>query len=399
MQKHGRCQLRAIPRQHAFNCNSPLRPLHESRWKSGSLCYVACLVLLQISTMGPRKSILILDDEHDLLEIYQEILSRLPSLPTIHTADNGARALALLESEPFSLLLMDLRMPHMDGFQVLAVVRRKFPALRVAVITGAQDEQFRARAYAMGVDLYIEKPKTGKEIINFVDCIESLLERETAGGFRGVQSKTLVDIIQLECLTQSSVLLRITSAAGEGRLWIQKGDIVDAMMGELSGKEAFMEMLSWRAGNFEILPNDMLRPRTIFESYEGLLMETAQAMDESGLHQPDEPTATGISQFSKFKGVQFAIEVNAKDATKMEQWACEEPARLASWLQETTQAMRGIGDLLQAGELTDIEGLGPPRHLAGLVGDDEFLGVGFTRSALLPHIRETMKQIEAKWAC
>jgi hypothetical protein len=214
-----------------------------------------------------------------------------------------------------------------------------------------------------------------------------------------VQSKTLVDIIQLECLTQSSVILRITSAAGEGRLWVQKGDIVDAMMGELSGKEAFMEMLSWRAGNFEILPNDMLRPRTIFESYEGLLMETAQAMDESGFNDPASAASTGISQFSKFKGVQFAIEVNAKDATKMEHWACEEPARMADWLQQTTQAMRGIGDLLDAGELTDIEGLGPQRHIAVLVGDDEFLGVGFTRSAMLPHIRETMKQIEAKWAC
>lgn len=349
--------------------------------------------------MVARQQILILDDEHDLLEIYQEILARLPSQPTIHTADNGPRALALLEAEKFTLLLIDLRMPHMDGFQVLAVVRRKYPALRVAVVTGAEDEQFRARAYAMGVDLYIEKPKTGKEIINFVDCIESLLERETAGGFRGVQSKTLVDIIQLECLTQSSVILRITSAAGEGRLWIQKGEIVDAMMGELGGKDAFMEMLTWRAGNFEILPNDMLRPRTIFESYEGLLMETAQAMDESGLSDPASPASTGISQFSKFKGVQFAIEVDAKDATKMEHWACEEPVQLASWLQQTTQAMRGIGDLLQAGELTDIEGLGPQRHIAVLVGDDEFLGVGFTRSALLPHIRETMKQIEAKWAC
>ena len=56
------------------------------------------------------------------------------------------------------------------------------------------------------------------------------------------------------------------------------------------------------------------------------------------------------------------------------------------------------GDKLEAGELTDLEGLGPQRHVAVLAGDDEFLGVGFTRSALLPHIRETMKQIEAKWA-
>src|SRR6185295_11252456 len=125
-------------------------------------------------------------------------------------------------------LLVDLRMPVMDGFQVLAIVRRKFAALRVVVMTAAEDEQFRARAYAMGIDLYIEKPKTGKEIISFVDCIESMLEKENGGGFRGVQSKSLVDIIQLECLTQSSTTLKICSAAGEGRLWIQKGEIIDA---------------------------------------------------------------------------------------------------------------------------------------------------------------------------
>src|ERR1700761_32829 len=202
--------------------------------------------------MTARQKILILDDEHDILEIYQETLARLPSQPEIHTADNGARALALLDSEPFSLPLADLRMPQMDGFQVLAIVRRKFPTLRVAVITGAEDEQFRARAYAMGVDLYVEKPRTGKEIINFVDCIESLLERETQGGFRGVQSKTLVDIIQLECLTQSSVVLKVTSAGGEGKLWIQKGEIIDAVCGDLHGKEAFAELLSWKAGSFEL---------------------------------------------------------------------------------------------------------------------------------------------------
>ncbi len=347
--------------------------------------------------MVERQKILILDDEHDILEIYQEILARLPSQPEIHTADNGARALALLESDTFSLLLADLRMPQMDGFQVLAIVRRKFPALRVIVITAAEDEQFRARAYAMGVDLYLEKPKTGKEIINFVDCIESLLERETQGGFRGVQSKTLVDIIQLECLTQSSVILKISSASGEGRIWIQKGDIIDAASSDVMGKEAFLEMLSWKAGNFEILPSDMPRPRTIFNSYESLLMETAQTLDESGLADATSPAA-GLALLSRFKGVQFVLAIDAADEKRVEQWGCEDPEKIAHWIHESCQLLRKLGDTLEAGELTDIEGLGPQRHVAVLVGDDEYLGVGFTRSATLPHIRETMKQIETKWA-
>ncbi len=251
--------------------------------------------------MAARQKILILDDEHDILEIYQEILARLPSQPEIHTADAGARAIALLESEPFNLLLVDLRMPTMDGFQVLAIVRRKFPTLRVVVMTAAEDEQFRARSYAMGIDLYMEKPKTGKEIINFVDCIESMLEKDDVGGFRGVQSKTLVDIIQLECLTQSSAILKISSAIGEGRIWIQKGEIIDASCGEKLGKDAFLEMLSWRAGSFEILPNDVPRPRTIFSSYENLLMETAQTMDEAKAEDLASEDGNSLAGFSRYK--------------------------------------------------------------------------------------------------
>ena len=347
--------------------------------------------------MPARQRILILDDEHDILDIYQEILARLPSQPEIHTSDNGARAIALLESEHFNLLLADLRMPQMDGFQVLAIVRRKFPALRVVVMTGSEDEQFRARAYAMGIDLYIQKPKTGKEIINFVDCIESLLEREEQGGFRGVQSKTLVDIIQLECLTQSSAILKISTATGEGRIWVQRGEIIDAATNDLSGKEALLEMLRWKSGNFEMLASDIPRPRTIFSSYESLLMETAQTLDESSAVGED-AAVTGLAAFARYKGVQFAVTVSGTDRKKFDQWGCEDAEQIAAWLVETGAAFRDLGDRLEAGHLTDVETLGPQRHLAMLCVDQEFLGVGFTRSAGLPLIRETMKQIEHKWA-
>ncbi len=352
--------------------------------------------------MAARQKILILDDEQDILEIYQEILARLPSQPDIQTVDNGAQAVAMLDSQGYNLLLLDLRMPQMDGFQVLAIVRRKYPSLRVVVMTAAEDEQFRARAYAMGIDLYIEKPKTGKEIINFVDCIESLLEREDSGGFRGVQSKTLVDIIQLECLTQSSAILKITSATGDGRIWVQRGEIFDASAGDLSGKEAIIEMLRWKSGNFEILPSDIPRPRTIFSGWESLLMESAQLIDESGAEaetaSPAGAEDEGLAGFARYKGVQFAVVVESADARKFEQWGSENPDEISVFIHGTSADLRRLGDTLEAGQLEEIEALGPQRHLAVLVGDAESLGIGFTRSAVLPHIRETMKQIEAKWA-
>src|SRR5436309_235409 len=201
--------------------------------------------------MGTNQKILLLDDDPDLLDMYREILAQLPSDPEIHTATSGPRAMAMLEAEPFRLLICDLKMPKMDGLQVLSIVRRKHPELRTVALTSVADEQFRSRAYALGVDLFWYKPATEQEIKMFLECLESLLGRESDSGFRGVQSKSLVDIIQLECISQSSSVLRITNGPLSGKIWIQDGELVDAEAGELLGEAAFQKILAWRTGLFE----------------------------------------------------------------------------------------------------------------------------------------------------
>src|SRR5262249_11693613 len=114
--------------------------------------------------METRHKVLIVDDEPGVLELYREMLSQLPSRPEIYTASSGPRALSLLKAEPFRLLLCDLKMPKMDGLQVLSIVRRQLPELRTVVMTAVQDEEFRSRAYALGVDLYWLKPDTGENM-------------------------------------------------------------------------------------------------------------------------------------------------------------------------------------------------------------------------------------------
>ena len=181
--------------------------------------------------MEERHKILLLDDDPDLLDMYREMLAQLPSRPEIHTANSGPRGMAMLEADPFRLLICDLKMPKMDGLQVLSIVRRKYPALRTVVLTSVVDEQFRSRVYALGVDLFWQKPATESEIKLFLECIESLLGRESEPGFRGVQSKSLVDLIQLECISQSSSTLRITNGPLTGKIWINSGDLIDAETG------------------------------------------------------------------------------------------------------------------------------------------------------------------------
>src|SRR6266576_2270269 len=232
-------------------------------------------------TMETRHKILLLDDDPDLLVMYKEILAEMTIRPEVHTAQAGSRAMAMLEAEPFHLLICDLKMPKMDGLQVLSIVRRKYPHLRTVVLTSVADEQFRSRVYALGVDLFWNKPGTDQEIKMFLECLESLLGRESAGGFRGIQSKSLVDIIQLECITHSASVLRITNGPLIGKIWIQDGELIDAEAGELTGEAAFQGILSWRTGVFETLPAEPTRNRTINKSYNALLLESAQAFDES----------------------------------------------------------------------------------------------------------------------
>src|SRR5208283_5111283 len=209
--------------------------------------------LSRLDMMEKRHKILLVDDDPGLLEVYRELLAHLPSRPNIATAISGTRAMAMLEAEEYRLLICDLKMPKMDGLQVLSIVRRKYPELRTVALTAVVDEQFRSRVYALGVDLFWHKPTTEQELKMFLECLESLLGREAEGGFRGVQSKSLVDIIQLECISQSSSVLRILNGPLAGKIWILEGELIDAETSDLSGEPALRKILSWRAGNFESL--------------------------------------------------------------------------------------------------------------------------------------------------
>jgi len=354
--------------------------------------------------MADRPKILLLDDDQDLLDLYKEILSQLPSRPEIFTSTNGPRALAMMDAEPFTVLVCDLNMPKMDGLQVLSIVRRKLPEMRTVVLTSIIDEQFRSRVYGLGVDLYWQKPGTGEEIKQFLDCIESLLGREAhKGGFRGVQSKSLVDIIQLECLSQNSLVLKIINGPLNGRIWIQNGEVIDASTDELVGEEAFRRILSWRAGNFESLAAEPTRTRTIHNSYQGLLLETAQAADEA--HVQKEGTSVGgkkssspLATLARYPGVEFILVLKPGADKKFDARGLENPQPVAEWGRHTLEQFRSLGDRLRAGPLHEMDGLGPQRHVSLAPYENRDFCVGWQHSLSGDQIGDAMKKLLTLWA-
>jgi hypothetical protein len=268
-------------------------------------------------------------------------------------------------------------------------------------LTAVQDEQFRSRAYALGVDLFWHKPGTEQEVKMFLECLESLLGREAESGFRGVQSKSLVDIIQLECLSQSSSVLRITNGPHTGKIWIQEGELIDAEAAELTGEPAFGKILSWRAGNFETLVAEPARPRVIFKSYNALLLESAQALDESQEGATVQGTAPAppspLAHLSQIEGIEFVLATKAGEATHQVARGLENPERMSLWTRQNLERFRGLGDRLQAGPLEHIEGLGQQRHVAVARQADTEFCVGWRHSLTPVEIRSRMKQVLALW--
>jgi len=351
--------------------------------------------------METRHKILLLDDDADVLTLYRDVLSQLPSQPEIHTATNGARALALLDAEPFRLLICDLKMPKMDGLQVLSIVRRRFPELRTVVLTGMPDEEFRSRAYALGVDLFWVKPETQQNMKMFLECIESLLEPGNEDGFRGIQSKNLMDIVQMECLSQSSTVLRLTHGALVAKLWIQNGELMDAEAQGASGEAAFLRILKWKSGTFENLPAEPQHPRNIQKSVNALLLESAQAMDENQSTEPDSieqqdhrKTVWRLSALTR-EGADYVVSVNAQGVADC--CGMQSTEKMTRWLGLATETARRLGERLEAGPLSHIEGQNLERRTLMLPAAGKVFVVGWPLEAPAEELLERSKQLIASW--
>jgi CheY-like chemotaxis protein len=103
-----------------------------------------------------RNSVLIVDDEKNIRLSLRHALDTLEL--DIDMAENGQEALAKLEEKPFNLVLLDLRMPGVDGMQVLRQVRKIRPCTRVIVLSAYLTPELAAEALARGASSALPKP-------------------------------------------------------------------------------------------------------------------------------------------------------------------------------------------------------------------------------------------------
>jgi len=110
----------------------------------------------QAPTFQRPPTVLLVEDSVESRQALRELLEEM-DLTIVGEAADGSKGIELAESLRPDVVLMDVRMPGIDGLEATAVIRERLPATRVIVLTTFDDESLRRRAHEAGAAAYLLK--------------------------------------------------------------------------------------------------------------------------------------------------------------------------------------------------------------------------------------------------
>jgi len=136
--------------------------------------------------MEEHAKILVVDDDPDMRETLQMILES--GGYTVVLAEDGEQCLAKLKEEHPDLLILDLLMPNMDGFEVCKALKdprlAKYAQIPIVILSSVQEDVSQRRyelemGIQLDVDDYVEKPVEGSVLLRRVDRIIKRMTKES----------------------------------------------------------------------------------------------------------------------------------------------------------------------------------------------------------------------------
>ncbi|MBU0682144.1 MAG: response regulator [Proteobacteria bacterium] len=220
------------------------------------------------------KKILIVDDENNFLLSLEDGLKEFSDSFSIATANNGKEAVAVMEKEKVNLVITDIKMPDMDGFELLAHLSAVHSDIPVIVMTAFGSSEIEDRLDNMGAFQYIEKP------IDFDVLIEKVKDGLAAGEKGHITGVSLASFMQLLSLDKKTCTLKVTSGEHVGSVFFLNGDLMHAFTESLQGQEAALEIACWEPVEIEIQHFCRQRERVIESPLGFVLIESARMKDE-----------------------------------------------------------------------------------------------------------------------
>lgn len=215
--------------------------------------------------------------------------------------------------------------------------------------------------------------------------------RSSTTGFEGgVAGLGLPDLIQLNAANRFTGAFRVRHEERVGLIFFRDGEVVHAEQGGRFGEDAFVEILSWPGGRFEVEPNVLAGTRTIQKTLAPLLLESHRILDERRAGRPAAPAPapverrapTPVPAGARPSAVDVARSIPevtgavvlTKDCRRVGKGGHDEDA-LAGEAGYLALAAAELGALFQAGELKSGAVHGGQRHLLLYATRSHYLGV------------------------
>jgi CheY-like chemotaxis protein/predicted regulator of Ras-like GTPase activity (Roadblock/LC7/MglB family) len=252
--------------------------------------------------------LLLVDDEPQLVRNIAEYLRSFPNEVEVMTALTGEEGVKILSESEVDVLLTDVRLPGIDGIEVVRRALAARPGLKVVVMTAFGSAEVRHAALGAGAVRFLEKPVDLDELRQLL--VTSVRDHGFSGQVGGID---IFDLAQLLALARKTHVVRVQCGRDSGVLTFRDGSLAHASAGDLSGEEAFYCMANWRGGVFEEIPAREARNyrANVSVSTTHLLIEAARLRDESERAGQDGTTSNQLDA----AGIVFDNEEGASPAT------------------------------------------------------------------------------------
>jgi len=251
--------------------------------------------------MKPQR-ILIADDDEKILALLSSSLRK--SGFVTFQAINGEVAFELTKKEKPDLILADITMPQMDGFELCKLIREDPVTEHIPFVflTAKGELHDRVAGLNLGADDYISKPFHISEVIA---RIKSILQRaavmsgqpadETELDLKGnLEQMQFAEVIQTLGMNQKSGGLKIVNGSKVAKIYFENGDIIQASMNEYENEEAVYRIISWEEGSFEFDSKDRAEGAGISKGMNSLLMEGFDQREEYRKYKETMPSFDAV---------------------------------------------------------------------------------------------------------
>jgi DNA-binding NarL/FixJ family response regulator len=114
------------------------------------------------------RTAVVIDDTQDMRDLLRLVLEAGGKIAVVAEAGDGAAGIAAVEAEQPDLVLLDLRMPVMDGLQALPGIKGACPSAKVVVLSAFNSDVMAQRAVTAGADAYLQKGLAPQAILSFL---------------------------------------------------------------------------------------------------------------------------------------------------------------------------------------------------------------------------------------